>query len=136
MSQSDEPIVLSEEDGIKLDKKEDALWNSEHTSDEEEFDPANPADLTTATAKADAEENGEDVEEEEEQEPTSEDDRDATDDSIVNDEIESVCPDHKACTNKANTVCDAMLVNHELKGKRKHAVAALAEAFCDNFSPK
>lgn len=135
MSQSDEQSFSHEEvednsveeveSGISLadkEEKDEALWNSEHTSDDEEYDPENPEDLSTKTAKADAEED-----------PSGDEDEDE-DDSIVNDEIEYTCADHAHCVSLAEKVDAFLLESCSALCGRKERQVAIAEMICDNFT--
>lgn len=138
MSQSDDNVFsseassqpssqLAEEVGdISLDAKaakDEALWNDEHTSDDEEFDPSKPEDVTTATAKAEAEDD-----------PSSGRESDEEDDSIVNDEVELACADHQACIDFAKEL-DAFILRSlpVPKSKDKERRAALVEVLCDHY---
>lgn len=117
---------------LKLQAEADeALWNSEHSSDEEPFDSEKPEDLQTENAKeADAEHP---VDEEEELSG----DEEESDDSIVvgNDVIEYECEDHDACIRAAKHLLDQLLELRELRVKEKIALSALAEMVCDNSKP-
>ena len=113
---------LEEVDSISLDAKaakDDALWTDAHSSDDEEFDPANPHDLSTATAKTDkAAESG---------------DSDESDDSIVCDEVESACPSHKQCIEFSAELDAFILRTFTAKSGGKERRAALVEVLCDHF---
>jgi hypothetical protein len=120
----------------KQAKKDEALWTDEHTSDEEEFDPNAPEDLTTKTQKEEAEEDedaGEPTNSQpgEDEEPEEDEDED---DSIVNDEIEDACKDHDACIAIAKAL-DKLCLSMGKKARFGDAErrAALAETVCDNY---
>jgi hypothetical protein len=139
MSQ-DEVEILSESgeelEAEKLSPSEEEELEEKRAADEEEFDPTKPADLTTEADKR--------VESEDEQEAGAEDinsencesesgDSDESDDSIVCDEIESACPDHKKCVAYAAEV-DAFLLRTLLSATgKKERQAALAEVLCDHY---
>ena len=121
------PISSQEEDlGIDLEKKakkDEKLWTDEHSSDEEEFDPSKPADVLTTTQKEELEAEGDGNSGSSSQETTTEDDRDATDDSIVDDEVKYV-----EDVDKAKIVAQALLEKVVLKSSKKEALNAMMES--------
>lgn len=143
MSQSDESLSQTGE-SIELDEHaapvvdleataqaDELLWNDEHSSDDEEFDPENPEDLLTENAKEaarleDGSQSGEGADAEDEDEP---------DDSIVcsDDEIELECENHDVCVARAQA-CYAFIVQSlSCKTSKRDARAALTEVLCDHF---
>lgn len=123
----EESIESSDEREIKLKglaAEDEALWNDEHTSDEEEFDPENPEDLKTETAKAEAED---------------EEDEDEDDSIVVPDDVEEdLCPDHDKCLKAAEKWDYFMQSSTDIMGRspRKERIAALVEVICDHYEFK
>lgn len=107
---------------------------------EEEFNPEQPEDLTTAFAKAEAEEEAAEAEAVDlgaESETDESDDQDESDDSIVCDEIEYTCKDHNVCVKMAKTLDEQLLSILALKARTvsaKQRQAAIAEVLCDHYS--
>ena len=122
----EESIESSDEREIKLKglaAQDEALWNDEHTSDEEEFDPEKPEDLKTETAKA-------------EDEDEDEDDEDEDDSIVVPDDVEEqTCADHKKCVKLAEKLDHFIVSSTNFAGNspRKECIAALSEVVCDHY---
>ena len=120
----------NEEEEICLEKlaaADEKLWDSAHTSDDEAFDPENPEDLKTASAKM--------AEECEVIEKDSASDEEEEDDSIVCDKVEDACAQHAVCIGLGEEL-DRILVEQGMfrTSKKKECRSALAEAICDHYS--
>ncbi len=141
MSQ-DEVEILSEGEELeqeKLSPSEEEELEQKRADAEEAYDPAQPEDLATEADKR--------VESEDEQEAGAEDinsencasesgESDETDDSIVCDEIEFSCKDHKKCVAYAVEVDTFLLSTLLAKSGKKERQAALAEVLCDHYARK
>lgn len=104
--------------------QDEALWPDEHSSDEEEFDPANPTDLTTENAKELAEDD-----------PSLGSDEDEDDSIVVSDNEEELeCADHEACIAIAVKVDALLLESMSAVTGKKERRAALVEAICDHYT--
>ncbi len=106
----EESIESSDENEIKLKglaAQDEALWNDEHTSDEEEFDPEK-----------------------------HEDDEDEDDSIVVPDDVEEqTCADHKKCVKLAEKLDHFIVSSTNFAGNspRKECIAALSEVVCDHY---
>ncbi len=136
LSQSGESIEVEQHAAPVVDleataQADELLWNDEHSSDDEAFDPENPTDLLTENAKEaarfdDASQSGEGADASDEDEP---------DDSIVcsDDEVELECEDHDICVSRSQDVFALLVQSMSCKTSKRQAKAALTEAICDHF---
>ena len=134
MSQPDEIEIASQASLCDSEKEEELQKLADA---EEEYDIAEPENLTTAVAAAEADEADAEGEAEElgSQDSSDEsDDADKTDDSIVNDEIVYNCEDHDFCVSFAKEVDEFFLRTLVSSGTgKKERCAAIAEVLCDHY---
>lgn len=114
-----------------LAAEDEALWHSEHTSDDEVFDPEKPDDLTTATAKAEAE-NDESIGEETRSEDEDEDDSCVVDD----DEVSYENLDHDFLVTFSRQLDNWLNLHLQPVSDKKDRKAALVEVLCDHYRCK
>lgn len=125
--QSSQEVEEASEHNLQTTAAQDeALWPDEHSSDEEEFDPANPTDLTTQNAKELAEND------------PSVDSCEEEDDSIVvsDNEEELECANHEVCIAIAARVDTFLLESMSAVTGKKERRAALVEAICDHYKTR
>lgn len=125
-----------EPSGIDLDAKAEqdaALWASEHSSDEEPFDPERPEDLQTENAKLEALADPSDSDLEDDEEDKEDDDED--DSCVVADDapLEYECQKHMLCCTLAMEIDVLLCTRCEPRSKKTERQAALAEAICDHY---
>lgn len=141
MSQDNVELVSENEslEAEELSPSEEEELEQKRIEAEEPFNPEEPADLTTEAAKREESEDEQEagaVDLNSENCASESSQSDETDDSIVCDEIEYQCKDHKKCVAYAAEVDSFLLRTLSSSTGKKERQAALAEVLCDHYRPQ